>query len=181
MTAPALMFAAWCIEALLGWPNQLFRYVRHPVVWIGGLINWLDTTLNRTTHPKSARYAFGLLASVTTIAIVTGAALAISIAIPETWWGFAIEALLASSLIASRGLYQHVAAVRDPLQRSDLAGARQAVARIVGRDPTQLDQSGIARSSLESLAENASDGVVAPIFWGCRGLSRTKRQIRWTP
>lgn len=72
----------------------------------------------------------------------------------------------ASSLLASRSLYEHVAAVATALSAGGLVRARSAVSKIVGRDPARLDASGIARASLESLAENASDGVVAPLFWG---------------
>ncbi|MEM8920491.1 MAG: adenosylcobinamide-phosphate synthase CbiB, partial [Pseudomonadota bacterium] len=82
------------------------------------------------------------------------------------WWGVALEALIAASLVASRSLYTHVAAVAAPMAKNDLARARRAVARIVGRDPDQLDEAGVARAGLESLAENASDGVIAPLFWG---------------
>ena len=78
----------------------------------------------------------------------------------------AIEALIASSLIASRSLYAHVAAVYRPLDNRNTDEARHAVSMIVGRDPHQLDENGIARASIESLAENASDGVIAPVFWG---------------
>src|SRR5204863_4777171 len=63
-------------------------------------------------------------------------------------------------------LHDHVTAVARPLQSGDVAGARSAVAMIVGRDPQALDEAGIARAAIESLAENASDGVVAPLFWG---------------
>jgi adenosylcobinamide-phosphate synthase len=74
--------------------------------------------------------------------------------------------ILAWPLVAFRSLYDHVAAVRDPLRAGDIEAARKAVSMIVGRDPAMLDEAGIARAAIESLAENASDGVVAPVFWG---------------
>ena len=80
--------------------------------------------------------------------------------------GIAAEALIAASLLASRSLYEHVAAVATALGSGDVAAAREAVAHIVGRDPQGLNEAGIARAALESLAENASDAVVAPLFWG---------------
>jgi adenosylcobinamide-phosphate synthase len=73
---------------------------------------------------------------------------------------------LAWPFVAFRSLYDHVAAVRDPLRAGDIEAARSKVAMIVGRDPNQLDEAGIARAAIESLSENASDGVVAPVFWG---------------
>jgi adenosylcobinamide-phosphate synthase len=72
---------------------------------------------------------------------------------------------LASTLIASRSLFDHVGEVARALDQGGLEGARQAVGRIVGRNPQSLDEHGLARASIESLAENASDGVVAPAFW----------------
>jgi adenosylcobinamide-phosphate synthase len=70
-----------------------------------------------------------------------------------------------STLIAQKSLYQHVAAVASGLETGGLGGGRLAVSRIVGRDPEALDQAGVSRAAIESLAENFSDGVVAPVFW----------------
>jgi adenosylcobinamide-phosphate synthase len=81
----------------------------------------------------------------------------------------ALTALLAAPLMAGRSLYVHVARVAAPLAAGDIDGARGAVAMIVGRDPAALDTAGIARAALESLGENASDGVIAPLFWGVVG------------
>ena len=78
--------------------------------------------------------------------------------------GWVLEAVLASTLIAFRGLHDRVRAVAAALDR-DLEKARAAVAHIVGRDPARLDAPGVARAAAESLAENFSDGVVAPMFW----------------
>ena len=78
--------------------------------------------------------------------------------------GWVLEAVLASTLIAFRGLHDHVRAVAEALDLG-LAEARAAVAHIVGRDPARLDAPGVARAAAESLAENFSDGVVAPLFW----------------
>jgi adenosylcobinamide-phosphate synthase len=74
--------------------------------------------------------------------------------------------IVAWPFVALRSLHDHVAAVSAPLQAGDLAGARVAVSQIVGRDPATLDEAGIARAAIESLAENTSDGVMAPLFWG---------------
>jgi len=85
--------------------------------------------------------------------------------------GALILAFLVSTLLAQRSLYSHVATVAEGLEREGLAGGRAAVAKIVGRDPERLDEAGIARAAIESLAENFSDGVVAPAFYcGLFGL-----------
>ncbi len=78
--------------------------------------------------------------------------------------GFVLLAALAASLPAQRSLYTHVRAVADGLDRS-LDEGRRAVSMIVGRNPDVLDEAGVARAAIESLAENFSDGVVAPILW----------------
>jgi adenosylcobinamide-phosphate synthase len=77
-----------------------------------------------------------------------------------------VLACLASTLLAQRSLYEHVAAVADALDTGGLEAGREAVAEIVGRDTRTLDEAGVARSAIESLAENFSDAVVAPSFWG---------------
>ncbi len=68
-------------------------------------------------------------------------------------------------LLAQRSLYDHVAAVASALDDEGLEGARAAISHIVGRDPASLDEEGVGRAAIESLAENFSDGVVAPVFW----------------
>jgi adenosylcobinamide-phosphate synthase len=166
MSAAGLMLAAWAVEALFGWPTWLYRLIRHPVVWLGAAVTGLEHAFNRPSWPHRARYVTGAAASLLAISIATGLAFAVSLALPETALGWAVEALLASSLIASRSLYAHVAAVARPLSADDVAAARTAVSQIVGRDPARLDEAGVARGALESLAENASDGVTAPLFWG---------------
>ena len=80
--------------------------------------------------------------------------------------GVVLTGILAWPLVAARSLYEHVQAVATPLGEGDETGAREAVSRIVGRNPETLDASAMSRAALESLAENASDGVVAPLFWG---------------
>jgi adenosylcobinamide-phosphate synthase len=79
--------------------------------------------------------------------------------------GAVLEALMIAVLVAQRSLHEHVAAVAAGLARGGLDGGREAVRQIVGRDPTSLDAHGVARAAIESLAENFSDGVVAPVFW----------------
>lgn len=166
MNTALIMALALAIEAAFGWPDWLYRILRHPVVWIGALIRFLEQRLNRPAFGHSARYAFGAVTSLLVIAATGAAAYGLARLIPDTLTGGVLEAILASSLLASRSLHAHVAAIIPPLEAGDLTAARQKVSMIVGRDPSQLDQPAIARAGLESLAENASDGVIAPLFWG---------------
>ncbi|MEL7449654.1 MAG: adenosylcobinamide-phosphate synthase CbiB [Pseudomonadota bacterium] len=160
------MLLALAIEAAVGWPDSVYRRIRHPVVWIGWLVTWLDNALNREGDSNRRRTLAGALAAITVILVTYAVATAVTLLLPNGATGVAVEALIAASLLASRSLYEHVAAVSKALAADSLAGAREAVAHIVGRDPEELDQAGIARAALESLAENTSDGVYAPLCWG---------------
>lgn len=166
MSSAVLLLVAWLFEATLGWPRWLFDRIRHPVVWIGALVSCLDKALNRNAYGALAQKVLGVVTVLIVTGLTTTVAIALGWSLPDTPPGFLAEALLASSLLASRSLYQHVAAVTDRLCCDDLDGAREAVSHIVSRDPAQLDENAIARAALESLAENASDAVVAPLFWG---------------
>lgn len=160
------MLLAWAIEAAVGWPGSVYRRIRHPVVWIGWLVKRLDLVLNRERLGDGWRTLAGALAAGTVVFVTWAVAKAVTALLPDGPPGVAAEALIAASLLASRSLYEHVSAVAVSLAAASIASAREAVAHIVGREPNGLDEAGIARAALESLAENASDGVVAPLFWG---------------
>ncbi|MEZ5776856.1 MAG: adenosylcobinamide-phosphate synthase CbiB [Paracoccaceae bacterium] len=166
MTGAMIMLVAMGLDALFGWPDRAFRLIRHPVVWIGGLIRALDRWFNIPGAESGALRIAGTLTALIVIGVTTGTAWLIQTALPDGWIGVAIAGVLAWPLVAMRSLYDHVAAVARPLGTGNLTLARRAVSRIVGRDPKMLDRPGVARAALESLAENTSDGVVAPLFWG---------------
>lgn len=164
-TTMLVLVAALGFEAAFGYPQHLYRLVGHPVTWIGALISRLDRSLNRDDETPAARKASGVLALLLIIAVSAGAAWLIQSALVSTWVGKLALALLASTLIASRSLFEHVRDVARALESNGLDAARSAVGRIVGRNPQTLDEHGVARAAIESLAENASDGVAAPVFW----------------
>jgi adenosylcobinamide-phosphate synthase len=160
------MAVAMMVDALVGWPEILFVSIGHPVTWLGRLIDWLDTTCNRTSYPAPLRRAAGLVVMLAVIGLPAALGWVVQSFFSWEWSRLAFVGIVAWPLVALRSLHDHVAAVAKPLRSGDLAGARAAVARIVGRDPASLDENGIARAAIESLAENASDGIVAPVFWG---------------
>lgn len=164
-TTLGVLVAALGVEAAFGYPQRLYRLIGHPVTWIGALIAKLDRDLNRDDESSSARKASGVLALLVIVAITAGLAWIIQIALAPTWLGNLGLVLLASTMLASRSLYDHVRDVADALQNDGLDAARIAVGRIVGRNPQTLDEHGVARAAIESLAENASDGVAAPVLW----------------
>ena len=159
------------IEAAFGYPPALLRLIGHPVMWIGAMIGWTDRTMNRGGEVRRRLAGVGALLLV--VAAAGFPAMALQSRVPSivfsqtllamTAWG-ALAACLASSLLAQRSLFEHVRRVEVAL-RDSLAAGRIAVSQIVGRDPASLDEAGVARAAIESLAENFSDGVVAPAFW----------------
>jgi len=114
----------------------------------------------------------GVLALVLLLAIIIAASMLIQrLCLSFGFLGLIPLALIASTLIAQRSLYEHVADVAAGLERDGLEGGRRAVSMIVGRNPQTLDEAGVSRAAIESLAENFSDGIVAPAFWlGVGGL-----------
>jgi len=167
-----LLGAALLLEAVAGYPKPFYARIRHPVVWIGTLITGFDQRWNRATLPEPRRRLNGIICLTVVLAIpvfVAGAVQWAALAAQEAWLAAILLAVLASSMFAQRSLHDHVADVRDGLQTGGLTLGRERVAMIVGRDPESLDEAGVARAAIESLAENFSDGVVAPAVWGATG------------
>jgi adenosylcobinamide-phosphate synthase len=162
---PLLALLAMAVERATAYPAPLFAAVGHPVTWIGRLIAAFDRRLNREDWPERRRRAGGVLALALLLAVAVAAGLPLQALAATGLLGLLAVAILASSLIAQRSLAAHVAAVADALEAGGLAAGRRAVALIVGRDPDDLDEAGVCRAAVESLAENFSDGVVAPVFW----------------
>ncbi|MEO8757563.1 MAG: adenosylcobinamide-phosphate synthase CbiB [Devosia sp.] len=151
---------ALLIERLVGYPAPLLKAIGHPVTWIGALITWLEVRLNTGANRRWMGVAMLALLLATGLALAL-LIIALTRRIP---FGWGIEAIIASSLLAQKELGRAVKAVADKLSLS-LESGRNAVSHIVGRDPHALDESGVAKAAIESLAESTSDGVVAPLFW----------------
>jgi adenosylcobinamide-phosphate synthase len=161
-----ILIVACGIEAVLAYPAVVFRAIGHPVSWIGAMITALDSALNRPGDSFAARRAAGVATVLLLLAASIGAGLVLELAaraIP--YLGPALAVLIVAALIAGGNLDQHVRAVASALRAEGLAGGRQRIAEIVGRDPDTLDEAAICRAAIESLAENASDGVTAPALW----------------
>lgn len=158
-------FLSLLVELAIGYPERLVRAIGHPVIWIGNLISFLDRKLNRAAASDSFRRISGCIALVVLVGVPAGLAYGIQTALGAGLFGILMTTILASSLMAQRSLASHVKAVADALDQGGLAAGRTAVSRIVGRDPERLDEAGVSRAAIESLAENFSDGVVAPAFW----------------
>jgi len=173
-----MLAGALALDALVGDPDFIWRRAPHPVALIGGLIGWLDRTLNRSRHKPIFRRIAGAFALVVIVVPAAAVGFGIEYAIGQMPYGWIGIVLVAAILLAGRSLYDHVAAVVSAFDAGGLIAARSAVAKVVGRDPTALDEAGICRAAIESMAENFSDGVVAPCFWfallGLPGLAAYK-------
>ncbi|SNY93285.1 adenosylcobinamide-phosphate synthase [Cohaesibacter sp. ES.047] len=173
LSGGGLLFAvviALLVDALFGEPEWVWRKVPHPVVWFGKLIDIWDHCFNDPNKhiSSSSRRLSGFVGLALGIVCLGLAAWLIeAVLLMAGWVGYLVIGVAGSVLVAQRSLYDHVQAVQDPLALHDIAGGRQAVSMIVGRDPKKLDEPGIARAAIESLAENFSDGIVAPVFWFC--------------
>ena len=159
-----VVLAALLVDAATGDPAWLYRRVPHPVVVVGKLVEGAERILY-TPSPRWRCMLGGAAAVASVVGVGAGTAWSIDRFLVEPWpYGWVLEAVIASTLLAFRGLHDHAAAVAGGLERS-LAAGRVAVGHLVGRDLDSLDEGGIARGAIESVAENFSDGVVAPLFW----------------
>lgn len=154
--------AALIVEACIGYPRRWW----HPVMGVGALIAWVERRWNRRRRLEGVILVLLLVA----LSIVLGRAI--------ERMGTIVTVLVATTGLAQRSLYDHVAAVARPLLAGELDAARSAVAMIVGRDTGTLDEAGVATAAIESLAESFCDGVVAPalglLLFGLPGLFTVK-------
>ncbi len=163
--AAAMLVAILC-DVAVGWPRALFNLVGHPVSWIGRLISFTEQRWNSSIYAPSVRMVLGAFAASIVIFGCSAVGILLQWILPASWLGSVILGIVASPFLAARSLHTHVLDVVGPLEIGDRHGARAAVSMIVGRDPSHLDDEGITRATIESLSENTSDGVIAPLFWG---------------
>jgi adenosylcobinamide-phosphate synthase len=163
--AAALTLLSLLFELMLGYPDRLLRVIGHPVTWMGALIGALDRALNEEAAAPATRRLAGSISVLILIAAVGTVAFLFERGLLRLPFGWVAAALFASTLLAQRSLHEHVGRVAAALDAAGVAGGRAAVSHIVGRDAEALDQAGVARAAIESLAENFSDGVVAPALW----------------
>ncbi len=170
MPEPMFLLAlALVLDAALGDMDWLFRHIPHPVVLIGWLISVLDRKLNR--RGEAAKLVRGAIVVVIVVSVSAGCGWAVHYFAETVPHGWLAELALAGVLLAQRGLYVHVRDVAVALAQGGVVAGRVAVGKIVGRNASTLDEPGISRAAIETLAENFADGVVAPVFWyGLFGL-----------
>lgn len=161
-----VLFCAIILDMIVGDPDWLWRKYTHPIVWFGRATGYADDKFNSISLTNHQRKVKGVIALVllVSVAIVLGC-LSMVILSYIGFLGQVVEIVIVAIFIAQKSMADHVGQVIKPLKYGDIDGARTAVSMIVGRDTKQLDESSISRATIESMSENFSDGVVAPVFW----------------
>lgn len=184
------------IEAVVGWPDAVHRRIGHPVGAFAAIIEWCERHWNRPESAEVLRRLAGIASILLLLILAIGGGLLLEqgLGLVAGRWAWVGITLLAVPGLAAGSLYRHVRAVALPLQDGRIEDAQVAVGMIVGRDTQHLDEAGVARAAIESLAESFCDGVVAPLFWliagGLPGLWAYKaintadslighRELRW--
>lgn len=166
MTTAAIMLCALALDAWIGWPVVLFDRIGHPVSWLGKLISRFDNTLNRREWHSATRRLMGVITAL----FLVGGCFFLGLFAQNVFGGgligFVLSVLVVWPLLAVNSMFIHIEDIAVPLEEHRITEARAAVSLIVGRNPEKLDSAGVGRAAIESLAENTSDGIVAPIFWG---------------
>ncbi len=157
---PYILITAVLLDLLLGDPRRM----PHPVVGIGRLISALETLLRRLVRSELAGGALLLVGVVGSTYLLTFLLLRGACAL-HPYIGFAVSAWFSYTCLAARSLHQESRLVADRLINGDLEGARTFLSRIVGRDTDDLSEPEIWRALVETVAENSSDGVIAPLFY----------------
>ncbi len=160
------LFLALIVDRLVGDPDWLWRRFPHPVVWFGNAIGFMDKRFNDPARSSGQARLRGVSAIVSLLVV----SFFLAYLLGSIFWflglaGLVLEVIAASTLLAQKSLADHVGAVADALEGEGLDEGRKAVSMIVGRDPSVLDEAAVSRAAVESLAENFSDGIVAPVFW----------------
>lgn len=164
MWSLAALCVGFCLDLIIGDPHS----IPHPVVFIGKLISFLERLL-RKLFPKT-KLGENLAGAVLWLLVVT-----VSTAVPawilrlcyglHSWLGLTVESILCAQILATKALKDESMKVCRALQTGDLEKSRYAVSMIVGRDTARLDDKGVARAAVETVAENTSDGIVAPMLF----------------
>lgn len=158
----AALVLGFLIDCLVGDPHCL----PHPVVAIGKLIAFFDKKLRRgESNPHDVGRGVLTVIGVSLLSTALPALLLWGAWKIHPWVYFALESVMCWQLFAARQLAREAGKVEHALEQRDTEAARHAVSMIVGRDTAALDENGICRAAVETVAENASDGVMAPLFW----------------
>ena len=162
------LLIGFCLDLLLGDPHGF----PHPVVAIGRLISLLERGFRRLfPKTKTGEIAAGACIWVLTVLVSTAVPAAVLWLCMRVsvWLRLFVESVMCCQVLAAKSLRDESMKVYTALQTGTLSDAQQAVSMIVGRDTKRLDEKGVARAAVETVAENTSDGVIAPLVFLCIG------------
>lgn len=157
------LLAGFLLDCIVGDPHCL----PHPVRFMGSLISFLERRLNKASDPAKIQRLKGfiLVFCLISVTFLLSYGLIFVSRLIHPFLSFFFESLMCWNCIAAKSLYSESMKVCRELKKNDLNGARKAVSMIVGRDTDVLDEKGVAKAAVETVAENTSDGVVAPVFF----------------
>ena len=161
-----VLLGALAFEGVIGYPTLVWQKIGHPVSWMGRFLSLGETWLNSNSRNPRRDFIAGMAWLAVAVSLLSGMMWFLSATLRQVAVEWVFELLIIATLIASRSLYTHVRDVYAALSGRNIEEARENVSLIVGRNTDTLEESAIARAAVESLAENASDGVIAPLFWG---------------
>lgn len=158
------LFLGFGIDLIVGDPHTL----PHPVIFIGKLITAIEKVV-RKVFPKTVRgenvAGSVLWLLVAAISAIVPALLLLTCYGLNTWLGLGLESIMCWQILATKSLKDESMKVYDALKTGDIEKSRYAVSMIVGRDTARLDDKAVARAAVETVAENTSDGIVAPLMF----------------
>ncbi|SNY95722.1 adenosylcobinamide-phosphate synthase CbiB [Halomonas sp. hl-4] len=160
-----LVIVAIMVDLVIGDPRSL----PHPVVVIGRAISVLETRWNQGSDKQRRRSGVMLTATIVLATFASAWLVLRLLSALHPWLGIVAEVWLLATTLAIKGLADAGRAIAVPLAKGDLPAARQALSMIVGRDTQGLDEAGITRGAVETVAENTVDGITAPLFFALIG------------
>lgn len=158
------LILGFCLDLIVGDPH----WMPHPIVFIGKLIDVTEKGMRRL-FPKTVRGENFAGAAVWLIVVTVSAGIPLLVLHlaygANCWLGLLLETILCAQILATKSLKTESMKVYQALQTGDLSKARYAVSMIVGRDTQYLDEAGVTRAAVETVAENTSDGIIAPMLF----------------
>lgn len=158
------LLLGFLLDLAVGDPHWMW----HPIRAIGGLIQWWENILRKIfPRTKAGEQAGGVILVVMVTGMTTAAAIGILAAVQWVgWWlRLVVETMMCYQILATRALKDESMKVYDALKTGDISAGRYAVSMIVGRDTDRLDAEGVTKAAVETVAENTSDGVIAPLLF----------------
>ncbi|MGL4362057.1 MAG: adenosylcobinamide-phosphate synthase CbiB [Cellulosilyticaceae bacterium] len=152
------------LDFIIGDPEWM---IFHPIRMMGSAIGMLEKRLNKTQHSEAALIRRGaFMVGIMIVGTICAMTAILKIAFwVHPWVGVIVEAVLCSQMISTKCLKEESLKVYKALQKNDLEDARYKVSRIVGRDTEQLDEAGVIKATVETIAENTADGSIAPLLY----------------